>query len=131
MSKYYTPTIEEFHVGFEYERCDDGYDWIKDSYPRAAEHIKLENLILYTRVKYLDREDIESLGFRTNEMTTPISFESDFYEKKHKGILRVCLVENEHFVYVKKMYKKDVKTIFSGTIKNKSELKKLLKQLGV
>ena len=50
MNKYYTPELEEFHVGFEYERCDGGYGWIKDSYTRAAEHIKLKNLLPYTRV---------------------------------------------------------------------------------
>ncbi len=144
MNQYYTPELEEFHVGFEFEYSHNKINYKKQIYDgsqvlksksyyddHGCEYDAVEDDLKHIRVKRLDREDIESLGFRTNEMTTPISFESDFYEKKHKGIFRVCLVENEHFVYVKKMYEKDVKTIFSGIIKNKSELNRLLKQLGI
>lgn len=65
--KYYTPTIEEFHVGFEYERCDDGYSYFKDTFPRAI-NLELffkhsERFLPYMRVKCLDREDILSLGW--------------------------------------------------------------------
>ena len=62
--KYYTPEIEEFHVGFEYE-VNYGKDrWVKEGLHYAPQVVtlpykNLENI----RVKHLDREDIESLGF--------------------------------------------------------------------
>jgi hypothetical protein len=111
--KYYQPTIEEFHVGFEYERCDGGYSWIKDIYPRASENTKLERLIPYTRVKALDREDIESL-----EIDDSVHIE--FYE---------FVGENEPNIIIKP--KSIYNPFFKGTIKNKSELKRILKQIGV
>ena len=79
-NKYYKPTIEEFHVGFEYEYWDtlgDGhYDWFEGTYyymkqtdkPKNGGHVvwSIDSLIkaindLEIRVKYLDREDIESM----------------------------------------------------------------------
>jgi len=134
-NKYYTPEIEEFHVGFEYERCDDGYNWIKDTYPRAAEHIRLKNLIPCTRVKYLDREDIESLGFvchatdeRVFHNKNGIIINTEWGSPVKQGITLAIVspvfdeskrnIIQEHY-------------LFNGTIKNKSELKKLLKQLGI
>ena len=63
MSEYYTPEIEEFHVGFECE--------YKEPDEEAFESDELTErdvayLLAYpdrARVKYLDKEDIESLGF--------------------------------------------------------------------
>ena len=76
--KYYTPTIEEFHSGFEYEflmQYLNFYMWQK----RVVEpdHRSFENYFNYIennsiRVKYLDREDIESLGWA-------------FFQKDHFG----------------------------------------------
>ena len=64
MNKYYTPSIEEFHVGFECEiKIGDHWKNIK-----AIEDI--EEMLIYgipkpnnSRVKYLDKDDIESLGW--------------------------------------------------------------------
>ena len=83
--KYYTPEIEEFHVGFEfeYEYWDIlrgvNYDWHEEVYyqmsqtkePKKGGHTlwsidSLSNAIKEEsiRVKHLDKEDIESLGFK-------------------------------------------------------------------
>ena len=133
MSKYYTPTIEEFHVGFEYERCDNGYNWMKDSYPRAAEHIKLKNFLPHTRVKHLDTEDIESLGLEYDNnaepipardyphMLIPTAYAKEDWMLYHYEYDSVIWIEN---------YKED-SFYFKGVIKNKSELKKVLKMLGI
>lgn len=84
-NKYYTPTIEEFCVGFEYEYKEKKV-WKKDeldisgmtSGDCGADHY-VENDIDFIldklksndiRVKYLDREDIESFGFKFNEEKT-------------------------------------------------------------
>lgn len=148
MEKYYTPTIEEFHVGFEFEDKHSDYpedekNWIGRLYALRAEY-ELdtiqdrigENKI---RVKHLDREDIESLGFEVDKpYGSVIGFKfsdeegvflsskkvSIWYEFKSKRatIARIKDWENGKF---------SKRSLFSGTIKNKSELKKLLKQLGI
>ena len=66
-NKYYTPEIEEFYVGFKYERGNKATEgnstkWYKEKITSAQEIVDIfccEEI----RVKYLDKEDIESLGF--------------------------------------------------------------------
>lgn len=77
-NKYYTPQIEEFFIGFEFEEefknpnwsklarpLEDTYEFVKlkldTSHSLSRITSKLKNNRV--RVKYLDREDIESLGF--------------------------------------------------------------------
>jgi len=84
-SKYYTPFLEEFHVGFEYEYKSTFLDgtvktkeqfeanpWnkgvIKSLYDlvyveRVLNGANFKNSLSGIRVKYIDKEDIESLGF--------------------------------------------------------------------
>jgi hypothetical protein len=133
-SKYYTPSIEEFHIGFEYEVLAEDFGintflWLKHTNPYRIEI--LENFIesKYVRVKYLDREDIESLGWQLK-----VSEEYDIFGltinskqgdvkvfnlifKKHNGL------QYRHIITFRK------RTLFEGYIKNKSELKKLMQQL--
>jgi hypothetical protein len=164
-NKYYVPSIEEFRVGFEYEYLTVKDEWVKDVfgiekpadweqmpfdlinriYESATEYVEL-------RVKYLDREDIEELGFvllKENEAAEfELSYEDElFYKKcnitendKYLDVL-FCfrqLIPNEgvHIViYTKyngwlKGYNKSIAS-FNGIIKNKSELKVLMNQLGI
>ena len=133
LKKYYQPDISEFHVGFEYELVPPiGYSimnlnnpmekwetkWatefqkgvfgIKDVDPwggllagiRAA--IEKEKC----RVKYLDKEDIESL--------------------KIPSYIKINHILNNTYEIIGTNAR-----IFKGDIKNKSELKKLLKQLNI
>ena len=135
-NKYYTPTIEEFHVGFEYEEetiiyTDKGWFTHKDlgwekkifdstSYMEnyyLSERVKRGLVGKYNptiRVKYLDREDIESLGFA---QTVEDQYTLDDIE---------FLIDDDLFVQIIK----DDGFLFQGTIKNKSELKKVLKMIG-
>lgn len=95
-NRYYTPNLEEFHVGFEYEVYDyvwsysvqlfkrdqyvvvseptPGKKWIKHTYERNqfidpdGEYKIIDYLPDYLedekiRVKYLDQQDIEELGW--------------------------------------------------------------------
>jgi len=81
-NKYYTPDISEFYVGFEYELyCRDvnptikngSTVWLKSWQAKTFTKAEFErgvgfdrNLDLqddWIRVRYLDKEDIESLGF--------------------------------------------------------------------
>lgn len=158
-SKYYTPDISEFHVGFEYEVFDSKYEykveklsetklkvlsdpitttgWFKEAYEidsflyvEDSSDIK-SNIPSYiendkVRVKYLDREDIESLGFEHDQSTKDGSY---FYS----GTL---MTENQWCINLKDLIvdiydingKSDFR--FDGFVKNKSELKRILKMIG-
>jgi len=158
MEKYYTPLIEEFHYGFQFEykhplqvAGEEAewalYDWRSlmatiTLHPKGISiggfSIKDECL----RVKYLDVGDCEELGW------------------KHIGSQWYDLIEVPgklgYWLYVRfrkcgdesfiKAYRYDPKEknkdtegenyqeedfLFSGNIKNKSEFKKLMIQLGI
>lgn len=151
--KYYTPKIEEFHVGFEY--------WLKSKEPTstkrvpivinsfsdvqdAIRHFAFDDIV----VKYLSKEDIESFGFEfdgtrskvignfvgsyLNEKYyldySPYNHKGEFNDKVHLRILKIKdIPTNGEFMVSQDNYK----YIFDGIIKNKSELKKLLIQLNI
>jgi len=152
--KYYTPTIEEFHLGFEFEqkeRFGDGTVKTKEDFDNAkwisrimelGESPYIERMIsgrnalngiCGIRVKYLDREDIESFGFEFKEYNEMA--QKTIYEKVWNAGL--CPI-----VYRLTTYSSDEDGThvhinihacdrFSGIIKNKSELAILLKMLDV
>lgn len=131
-NKYYTPEIEEFCVGFEVEvnQIDSNwksYGWEKEVIREDFNFKLASDYIGLYRVKHLDKEDIERLGWK---------FISEPYDKYFK------LNEN-YSLYLEPEDKKNVRIIytndwgdishpiFSGTIKNKSELRKLMQQLNI
>jgi len=134
-SKYYTPTIEEFHVGFKFQvlsqdgnRTEDedwnnqflGYETIYDFNEESwRENIECYLVLNAIRVKLLDREDIESLGF-TYLHETSFLFNTRFH-----------LTSNETYINISDNLYNGTRVIFDGIIKNKSELQKLLIQLGI
>ena len=164
-NKYYTPDISEFHVGFEYERMN-GADWEKAEltnvdcwgtmsrgYEKKIEEI--DSLIRSVRVKYLDREDIESLGFKDDQeyKSTVDESNSDWHydygmESNNKKLKLIYInwrtygareiEEVDHSKYNEYSVVKIVKSVipgeeftaFLGFIKNKSELKRILKMIG-
>lgn len=132
--KYYSPEISEFHVGFEYEE-KDREAYIKritdNDFTFDAEVTRDEINERLLRVKYLDREDIESLGFKLLEKVTDQNvFEKEYGSDNNKihiitgGGRRsmLLLVGNDDIPFVNWVVR------FSGNIKNKSELKRILKQ---
>ena len=142
MSEYYTPEIEEFHVGFEYEWLNENNDWVKEDTPIEITKEGFEEQTYGLRVKYLDREDIESLGFTDYKHSA-----YDWY-KFSKTI--ECPIANYNYCGARLLHDrstsgiiimgyeyqfeldedKNAVNLFRGIIKNKSELVKLLKQLG-
>ena len=142
--KYYAPTIEEFHVGFEVEWSEFGRKiWSKviiDEHD-LIELFTGEEKIEHYRVKYLDREGIESFGF---ESIITKSIGKDHYtmsgEKSTRGNL---LLEhdwlNDKITIKTPNYIRDGSGRFDGyiiyvnrlIIKNKSEFSRLLKQLSI
>jgi len=130
-NKYYQPKIEEFHIGFEYEIFEDfdmlpKKEWMKQVYgdnghnPENMDFVSV-NCLEKFRVKYLDREDIESLEWSDKKHPYQYKlgdlqeYELGYYDSAHSVI------------YIEK----DGNEIFVGIIKNKSELKKLMKQLRI
>ena len=163
MEKYYTPTINEFHVNFEYEKASYGdklvvgvfvyKEWIKDKLTDSLFDIN-DILDIYNegkystdlRVKYLDREDIESLGFEYDNNAEPTPMrepdkEGDLYDfplafnldtQLENGICYIVYLYKDSTVWIE--WIKDcagMGYIFKGIIKNKSELIKLMKQLSI
>lgn len=146
-AKYYTPSLEEFHIGFEYEyktttsiMSKHSHDWRKV----VEDHDSIEERYwseLVCRVKYLTKEDIESLGFefRGTEsfMKQPPIPVNDYYMKGKVVLTANCNTEEivigkvKNGRYPQEIWHKESFLLFSGKIKNKSELKTLLKQLGI
>jgi hypothetical protein len=122
-NKYYTPKIEEFHVGFEYEVLHDDNKWIKESICKKPEVVSLPYMILENiRVKYLDREDIESFGWKKQDEDTFELGKHTLYYKRF----------NENFIEINVLGDYDGEFChFKGHLKNKIELKRLMEQLGI
>ena len=125
-NKYYTPEIIEFHVEFEYEAWDVKSDenWIKHIVPEKG-YVKHPHEEI--RVKHLDREDIESLGFKHEDKNEFLSHyvKNDsiriFWNKNNPSFLSIS--EGSHVL--------DLRDRFRGIIKNKSVLIQVLKMIGV
>ena len=157
--KYYAPKIEEFHVGFEYEQHEiiNKHDphW-KMMVKKMGFSNKEINQIFYNvdlvdnldqkriRVKYLDRSDIESFGFKFDATRSKVdgnfvgSYENEKYyldyspynysgEFNSSVHLRVMKIKDIPIT----SYQSNYQFIYDGIIKNKSELKKLLIQLEI
>lgn len=140
--KYYTPSIEEFHVGFEFEALNSR-DWFFSEgsfgWKKAvlSEYLLMrdyttQNLMFaikneWVRVKYLDASDIESFGFKECDLKGFFHHVNDrFYisidywlDESDYSFMRLQIGDNES------------EFSFAGVCKNKSELSKLLKQLSI
>lgn len=133
-NKYYTPTLDEFHVGFEFQE-GDGYSppekWTNET-SGVTDDLDVniyDDLIRegQIRVKHLDREDIESFGF--DHDTTQDGVSSFFKGNQFDENNWYLGLEND-IVEIYDANKKSDNS-FYGTIKNVSELKKILKMIGV
>ena len=147
--KYYTPTIEEFYVGFEYEmkeRFTDGtvktqedFDnakWIKSIFKvgdcpyieRVLNGRNSENGLCGIRVKCLSREDVIDLGFKDDGYEfTKYCKDYPYEHCDEKGVIVYLYLNKDNTI---SLFHKD-ETSLTCTIKNKSELKKILKMLNI
>ena len=133
-NKYYTPEINEFYVGFEYEyKNHDGVNrdistpvWKKSAVKSINDLPYIErglNTINNTRVKYLDKQDLIELGFK----------EIGQEEYYLNGDLNSWCIEALYHQSIKSYYRigdGETQRMFLE-IKNKSELIKVLKMLGI
>ncbi len=148
-NKYYTPSIEEFYVGFKYEKYDERLatysnypnkaettNWHRFTYDTKSIRLSQLDTHLYNktiRTKYLDADDLKSLGwitdFLSGEMCT---------HKNSRWVFETFTLHNLNGSVTKGFVIKDLKNIFGnqqdifrGQIKNYNELQKLMKQLGI
>lgn len=147
-NSYYTPSIEGFHVGFEYERLSVADIWTKlkiqgDDINAALSDYITKGII---RVKYLDKEDIESFGFSEIHGDQRIFFGEvgfDFFKEITHNMYHIVYhnykddkFDINHHLCIDIHNSTTMKTgenasLFKGNILNKSEFAKLLKQLHV
>ncbi len=159
MEKYYTPTLEEFCVGFEYEVLQkapkkdpfvfvmqpelEEDTWFKQKYPDPFLGYRIDKIFktYVVRVKYLDKKDIKSFNFTETKSLGDLNwrFVVQGYNK------RVHEEDGYRYWNLYLNYYPDLKTLkikadtsdgehstfFNGVIKNKFELKKLLTQLNI
>ena len=148
-NKYYTPTLEEFHVGFEYEVFEKAVEpdpntlyfmppetedkWYKFTFPDPFFGYKVDKLFdigKKLRVKYLDEVDIKDiLGFKwdTNIDNTKFYFNNinknfGVSLRKYEGVPLVHIFTTYHDGHIHD-------TLFAGRIKNKLEFKKVFEQV--
>lgn len=149
--KYYTPNISEFHVGFEAyikpeliripdlihsnraENVEEKFEFIKTTV-NAPDilHYSLNPDLIKTnvRIKHLDQEDIESLGWTCDSNSSDFSTYSLNSEKTYNTFISACFGYKRHSSrYI--TIQNDNGILFKGIINNKSELKKVMEMLGI
>jgi len=137
MIEYYTPKIEEFHVGFEYavRYSDHGNwgPWIELDCSDAHQIFQAKSIMeggskkVQFRVKCLDGEDIKSLGFahvQSTEKKNIAKAEYVTYDVFTDGKHNIGLYGDGTVVIQMKYV-----TVFHGTIKNKAELEFILERI--
>ena len=137
--KYYTPEISDLFVGMECEwKSKDGF------LPTTLNTQQLFEIMLeetfeekrnwsykdVCRIKHLDKSDIESLGWKEKILDnnsgyfTSGDYTLGYHDSTHNNILK-C------FCHISKREGEFNIAIFNGTIKNKAELAKIMKQVGI
>jgi len=140
--QYYTPSLDEFYVGFEVEWSEYGRKiWIEET----IDEDDLSDLCLgidkvsHFKVKYLDREDIESCNWDFVEQGNSPNSVMVFIQKEpfadkgteYEQYWHIWLYNNHNVViHNNQNYSSEV-IIFNGTIKNKSELKRVMNMLNI
>lgn len=126
MTKYYTPTKDEFFDGFKFETLA-GEKFIESYYNTSWGDVDASDY----RVKFLDNEDIINLGFRiTESLGNKTVFEKNVISVKPTYYKLFFDTENDvPYVELIDMYN----NVLLGRvhIKNISELKWLLNRYGV
>jgi hypothetical protein len=143
--KYYIPKEEEFCIGFEFEYYNshvkeyvkavadaanfslNDLDGSYDEDYLLSENCSNPNKI---RVKYLDREDVESLGF-THLIDDCYNLPIKEFRGRLNQEVRVLIKDTIMIYLALELGENMPKVLFTGWLKNKSEFYKILKQLGI
>ncbi len=130
MNKYYTPEAGELTIGMEVELLHSTNGWVKYINP-DIKPLDANSLKEGVRVKFLDREDIESLGWKLQYSENTMW---DYYKKE--GTDNVLYHDKKDLitngVWIKWMNHNNSQWHPSRYIlKNKSELSALMKFKGI
>lgn len=139
--KYYTPTIEEFHVGFEYEQLArimqpktdvPNIRWTSFVFQFNQAPYVLDGLSRNEyRVKYLDHDDIIAEGWGNCVVTMLDDTDRFGWCKTHYMLIE----DSEQFIVYEKVTENNSvassNIIFNGNIRNRSELRLIMKMLGI
>lgn len=144
--KFYVPSIEEFYVGFECEVMvitatsakESKSSWQKvifgdltSPYGRLVIGQLLKTKSLderLFRVKYLDKADVEELGWKFERIYINAKGEEiAIFHTLDKLYYLYCTFEDHFFA----IDKEEKMSMFIGTIKNKSEAKKVMQWLNI
>lgn len=150
--KYYTPSIEDFHVGFEYESAVIDCQWVITGWNKRqvepTDNFRyLKDFNYLARVKKLDKGDVMYFGFKKKTDNKTVMWNEYLLTDINPEIghfLRVTFyfpkLENEDCIIVlhrgenfteEDLTNDDARQVFRGKIRNRSELKKLLKMLNI
>ncbi len=140
-AKYYTPEIEEFHVGFECEQLElrnsnepsvyEEWEVCKiDTYDLKIAIENQKDLSDFFRIKHLDRSDIEELGWVYSSISNIYSIELNDMSSIITNGIWMYIQSNERIKIIDCRIPMH-EVVFNGYIKNKSELKKLMKMLNI
>jgi hypothetical protein len=149
-NKYYTPQLEEFHIGFEFQfqGCDGNWNpqgWETHTIVCEKKEVGVwkptmdvvaELYLFYGevdknsfRVKYLDREDIESLGFEFSHYSNGVYCYQNFSKTAFVGLCTSNFIVVDQFEGRGENIK--LNRLLKAVCKNKSKLKSLLKDVGI
>lgn len=139
-TKYYTPKDEEFHIGFEFESkignglihpsfYEENQEWKQTVVQQGDFFTTIDPKSV--RVKFLDQEDIEGLGWYHDQTTKDGAV---FFFGSFDQFSLIC--HNHHLKFDDNYTNVRISVmlgdnLFDGKIKNKSELKRLMVQLGI
>jgi hypothetical protein len=121
-SRYYVPDVSEFHVNFEFEFHSEKREWKKYVFDLFKPMAVLQNVVdnpEMFRVKYLDEDDLIELGWTRK-----------CYELFTLGEYLLGMHTNSN-VLIEVYHESSYDTLFDGTIRNKSELRKVMAMLGI
>lgn len=138
-NKYYTPDISEFHSGFQYEMYN-GYEWVAHQFPspwwNQASGMGGFNILQecinteMVRLKYLDRQDIESEGWHLKEDNSDlVSLYFGKYVKYRSDKMRFNINYCLHTKWM--LINFEMGTCFAGKVKNLSEFRRIQKMIGI
>ena len=137
-SKYYIPKPEEFYFGFEYEQFEN-YDvpgkekeWHKWAYGEHGndnpENITypLGGNMSDIRVKWLDKECIESTGWKYDRNFEHVELFSGMKNNREQEVMLIFVPLTNWVCIYNKERESEKSTLFAGEIKNKSELLRIM-----
>lgn len=130
-AKYYVPTESEFCVGLKYQEFVKHKGWVDRIVLSISEDLTLNSegfCIDFPedfRIKALDRSDIEECGWVMSD------FSFEIIDGMNAFVLRIIDFDKMKVLIHKYNDAEPTENIFKGEIKNKSELKRVMKMLGI